>query len=252
MGRGPSRARPGVAIQPPPEKSITPRAHAAAVAAVELKGVEKSYLAGEVHVPVLQGVDLEVAPGEVLVVLGPSGSGKTTLLNLAAGIDRPDRGTVKVGGRDLGTLDDDALTEYRRARVGYVFQFFNLLPTLTAQENVEVALELLGRREPATAREALARVGLGDKGGRFPHQLSGGEQQRVAIARAVVKSPTLVVADEPTGNLDEATAADVLRVLAETDRDRGATLIIATHDAKARSISDRVVRLRGGRVEPAE
>ncbi len=221
-----------------------------AVAAVELRGVVKSYRAGELEVPVLRGVDLGVARGEVLAVLGPSGSGKTTLLNLAAGIDRADAGTVTVGGRELGSLDDGALTAYRRAHVGYVFQFFNLLPTLTAQENVAVALELLGRADSAAAAAALARVGLAGKEGRFPHQLSGGEQQRVAIARALVKGPELVVADEPTGNLDGATAADVLATLAEANRERGATLLIATHDERARRIADRAVLLREGRAVP--
>ena len=222
-----------------------------AVAEVELRGVVKSYRAGELEVPVLRGVDLEAAKGEVLAVLGPSGSGKTTLLNLAAGIDRADSGTVTVGGRELRSLDDGALTAYRRAHVGYVFQFFNLLPTLTALENVAVALELLGRTDTEAATAALARVGLSGKEGRFPHQLSGGEQQRVAIARALVKGPELVVADEPTGNLDGATAADVLAMLAEANRERGSTLLIATHDDRARRISDRAVVLRDGRVAPA-
>jgi putative ABC transport system ATP-binding protein len=222
------------------------------VPAVELRGVVKSYRAGDVEVPVLRGVDLEVAKGEVLAVLGPSGSGKTTLLNLAAGIDRADAGTVTVGGRELGSLDDGALTAYRRAHVGYVFQFFNLLPTLTALENVAVALELLGRTDPAAAASALARVGLAGKEARFPHQLSGGEQQRVAIARALVKGPELVVADEPTGNLDGATAREVLATLAEANRERGATLLIATHDERARGIADRAVALRDGRIAPAE
>ena len=222
-----------------------------AMAAVELRGVVKSYRAGELEVPVLRG-DLEAARGEVLAVLGPSGSGKTTLLNLAAGIDRADSGTVTVGGRELRSLDDGALTAYRRAHVGYVFQFFNLLPTLTALENVGVALELLGRADAAAAASALARVGLAGKEARFPHQLSGGEQQRVAIARAIVKGPELVVADEPTGNLDGATAADVLATLAEANRERGATLLIATHDERARRTADRAVVLRDGRVAPAE
>ena len=224
-----------------------------AMAAVELRGVVKSYRAGELEVPVLRGVDLEAARGEVLAILGPSGSGKTTLLNLAAGIDRADAGTVTVGGRELGSLGDGDLTAYRRAHVGYVFQFFNLLPTLTALENVGVALELLGSPDPApAAAAALARVGLAGKEGRFPHQLSGGEQQRVAIARALVKGPELVVADEPTGNLDGATAADVLATLAEANRERGSTLLIATHDDRARRTADRAVTLRDGRVAVAE
>jgi len=219
------------------------------MAQVQLKGVSKAYRAGEVDVPVLDGVDMEVEKGEVLVILGPSGSGKTTLLNLVAGIDTADEGEVLVGSRDLAGLSEDELTRYRRTRVGYVFQFFNLLPTLTAKENVAVSLELLERPDDEEVARALHRVGLSGKGDRFPHQLSGGEQQRVAIARAIVKRPAIVVADEPTGNLDEDTGLEVFQVLQEVNKDAGATLIIATHDAKARRFADRVVRLKGGKLE---
>jgi putative ABC transport system ATP-binding protein len=219
------------------------------MAQLQLKGIKKAYRSGEVEVPVLDGVDLEVEKGEILVILGPSGSGKTTLLNLVAGIDRPDEGEVLVGSRDLAGLNEEELTRYRRTRVGYVFQFFNLLPTLTAKENVAVSLELLGRPDDEQVARALHKVDLGGKGDRFPHQLSGGEQQRVAIARAIVKRPALVVADEPTGNLDEDTGQEVFRVMEEVNREVGSTLIIATHDAKARKFADRVVRLRGGKLE---
>jgi putative ABC transport system ATP-binding protein len=219
------------------------------MAQVELKGVRKAYASGEVSVPVLDGVDLEVEKGEVLVILGPSGSGKTTLLNLVAGIDRPDEGEVLVGSRDLAGLEEEELTRYRRTRVGYVFQFFNLLPTLTAKENVAVSLELLERPDDEEVARALHKVDLGGKGDRFPHQLSGGEQQRVAIARAIVKRPAIVVADEPTGNLDEDTGLEVFKVLEGVNREAGSTLIIATHDPKARQFSDRVFRLRGGKLE---
>ena len=219
------------------------------MAQLELRGVKKAYGAAEVAVPVLDGVDLEVEKGEILVILGPSGSGKTTLLNLVAGIDRPDEGEVLVGSRDLAGLTDDELTSYRRTRVGYIFQFFNLLPTLTAKENVAVSLELLERPDDEQVARALHKVDLGGKGDRFPHQLSGGEQQRVAIARAIVKRPALVVADEPTGNLDEETGLEVFKVLEEVNRESGSTLMIATHDPKARQFSDRVVRLRGGKLE---
>jgi len=219
------------------------------VAQLEFNDVSKAYKAGEVEVPVLTNINLEVSKGEILVILGPSGSGKTTLLNLAAGIDKPNDGTVVVGGRDLAGLSEEELTRYRRTRVGYVFQFFNLLPTLTAKENVAVALELLDRPDDEEVARALHKVDLGGKGDRFPHQLSGGEQQRVAIARAIVKRPALVVADEPTGNLDEDTGADVFTTLAEVNREVGSTLIIATHDAKARQFADRVVRLKGGKLE---
>jgi putative ABC transport system ATP-binding protein len=219
------------------------------MAQVQLKGVRKAYRSGERDVPVLDGVDLEVEKGEVLVVLGPSGSGKTTLLNLVAGIDVPDEGEVLVGSRDLVGLTDDEISRYRRTRVGYVFQFFNLLPTLTAKENVAVSLELLDRPDDEEVARALHKVGLGGMGDRFPHQLSGGEQQRVAIARAIVKRPALVVADEPTGNLDEVTGEEVFKTLTEVNREVGSTLIIATHDAKARKHADRVMRLRGGKLE---
>ena len=219
------------------------------MAQLELRSVSKAYGTGEVSTPVLDNVDLKVEKGEILVILGPSGSGKTTLLNLVAGIDRPDEGEVLVGSRDLAGLTDEELTRYRRTRVGYVFQFFNLLPTLTAKENVAVSLELLERPDDEEVARALHKVDLGGKGDRFPHQLSGGEQQRVAIARAIVKRPALVVADEPTGNLDEETGLEVFKVLEEVNREAGSTLIIATHDAKARKMSDRVVRLRGGKLE---
>ncbi len=219
------------------------------MAQLEFHDVSKGYKAGDVEVPVLIKVNLEVSKGEILVILGPSGSGKTTLLNLAAGIDKPDEGTVVVGSRDLAGLSEDELTRYRRTRVGYVFQFFNLLPTLTAKENVAVALELLERPDDEEVARALHRVGLGGMGDRFPHQLSGGEQQRVAIARAIVKRPALIVADEPTGNLDEETGAEVFKTLTEVNRDAGSTLIIATHDAKARQHADRVMRLKGGKLE---
>jgi len=222
---------------------------ARSLAQLEFNNVSKAYKTGDVEVPVLAGVNLEVSKGEILVILGPSGSGKTTLLNLAAGIDKPDGGTVVVGSRDLASLTEAELTRYRRTRVGYVFQFFNLLPTLTAKENVAVALELLDRPDDEEVARALHRVGLGGLGDRFPHQLSGGEQQRVAIARAIVKRPALIVADEPTGNLDEDTGAEVFKTLTEVNRDAGSTLIIATHDAKARQHADRVVRLKGGKLE---
>ena len=219
------------------------------MAQLQLKGIKKAYRSGEVEVPVLDGVDLEVEKGEILVILGPSGSGKTTLLNLVAGIDRPDEGEILVGSRDLAHLSEEELTRYRRTRVGYVFQFFNLLPTLTAKENVAVSLELLERPDDEQVARALHKVDLGGKGDRFPHQLSGGEQQRVAIARAIVKRPALVVADEPTGNLDPDTGQAVFSVMEEVNREAGSTLIIATHDAKARKFAERVVRLKGGKLE---
>ncbi|RMG97304.1 MAG: ABC transporter ATP-binding protein, partial [Candidatus Dadabacteria bacterium] len=187
-------------------------------------------------------------PGEVVAVVGRSGSGKTTLLNLVAGLDRPDRGTVRVAGQDLRALGEHGRTRLRRERLGFVFQFFNLLPTLTARENVLLALELRGRADPRRADEALEAVGLADKAHRYPHELSGGEQQRVAVARALVKDPAAILADEPTGNLDTRTGDEVLALLCRAARDRGAALVMATHSERAARAADRVLRMADGRL----
>jgi putative ABC transport system ATP-binding protein len=183
---------------------------------------------------------------------GRSGSGKTTLLNLLAGLDRPTRGTVEVEGQDLASLGEKGRTRLRRARLGFVFQFFNLLPTLTALENVLLSLELLGRPDPGPARAALGAVGLEGKGSRFPHELSGGEQQRVAIARALVKRPAVILADEPTGNLDTRTGDEILDLLASQCRDTGATLLMATHSPRTSRVADRVLRMVDGAVVEAK
>jgi len=196
----------------------------------------------------LRGATFAVEAGEVVALYGRSGSGKSTLLHLLAGLDSPTRGRVEVEGRDLEALGERGRTRLRRTRIGFVFQFFNLLPTLTAQENVLLALELAGRPDPAAAREALASVGLGGMEERFPHELSGGEQQRVAIARAVVKRPALILADEPTGNLDTRTGDDVLDLLAGRCRESGATLIMATHSPRTSRVADRVLRMADGAV----
>jgi putative ABC transport system ATP-binding protein len=200
----------------------------------------------------LRGTSFEVAAGEVVALYGRSGSGKSTLLHLLAGLDRPTRGRVEVEGRDLSALGERERTRLRRSRIGFVFQFFNLLPTLTAQENVLLALELAGRPDPAAARKALASVGLAGKEERYPHELSGGEQQRVAIARAAVKGPALILADEPTGNLDTRTGDDVLDLLAGRCRDRGATLVMATHSPRTSRVADRVLRMVDGVVVEEE
>ncbi|MEW6487298.1 MAG: ABC transporter ATP-binding protein [Thermodesulfobacteriota bacterium] len=194
----------------------------------------------------LRGTSFEVAAGEVVALYGRSGSGKSTLLHLLAGLDRPTRGRVEVEGRDLSALGERERTGLRRSRIGFVFQFFNLLPTLTARENVLLALELAGRPDPAAAGEALASVGLAGKEERYPHELSGGEQQRVAIARAVVKGPALILADEPTGNLDTRTGDEVLDLLAGRCRERGATLVMATHSPRTSRVADRVLRMVDG------
>jgi putative ABC transport system ATP-binding protein len=196
----------------------------------------------------LRGVSLEVRPGEVLALLGKSGSGKTTLLNLIAGIDRPTGGRIEVEGRDLERLGESGRTAWRRQRLGFVFQFFNLLPTLTSFENVFLSLELAGRPDRALAEEALRDVGLEGKGRRYPHELSGGEQQRVAIARAIVKQPVLILADEPTGNLDTQTGELVLGLLVDRCRRLSGTLIMASHAGSTRRYADRVLRMVDGAI----
>jgi len=194
----------------------------------------------------LRGTCMEIRAGDIVAIYGRSGSGKTTLLNLLAGLDRPTRGLVQVEGRDLESMGDKGRTELRRLRLGFIFQFFNLLPTLTAFENVYLSLELAGRPVPGLAREALRSVGLEGKGDRYPHELSGGEQQRVAIDRAMVKGPSIILADEPTGNLDTHTADQVLELLAMRCRESGTTLVMATHSPRASSVADRVLRMEDG------
>jgi putative ABC transport system ATP-binding protein len=197
----------------------------------------------------LRGASLSVEAGAVVALYGRSGSGKTTLLNLLAGLDRPTRGTVEVEGRDLAALGEGGRTQLRRSRLGFVFQFFNLLPTLTAVENVHLSLELAGQPDTGQARETLSSLGLAGKEHRYPHELSGGEQQRVAIARALVKRPALILADEPTGNLDTRTGDEVLDLLAGSCRDQGATLLMATHSTRVSRVADRVLCMVDGVLE---
>jgi len=208
---------------------------------------------------VLDGIDLEIEDGEVVVILGPSGSGKTTLLGLLAGLDRPSEGEVELAGIALRDLDEDARAALRSERIGFVFQSFHLLPTLTALENVMVPLELLPRerlRPPAEAeskaRALLASVGLADRLDHHPAQLSGGEQQRVGIARAFANDPVVLFADEPTGNLDRKTGEEVTRLLLELNRERGTTLVIVTHDPALSRHAQRTIHLAGGRIERIE
>ena len=218
---------------------------------VEIAAVEKSFRVGEVTTAVLRGVDLSVKRGESVAVLGASGCGKTTLLHLVGALDRPDRGTIRIDGVEITALGRREQARLRRERLGFVFQFYNLLPTLTARENVEVALELLplSRRElRARAAAALEQVGLPDQQDRFPAQLSGGEQQRVAVARALARRPTLLLADEPTGNLDAETGAQVFATMQALTREAGVTLIVASHNLDLARHCDRVVRIVGGRV----
>jgi putative ABC transport system ATP-binding protein len=205
---------------------------------------------GASEVRALDDVDLEVYAGEFLVVLGPSGSGKTTLLNLLGGIDVPTSGQLLVDGTDLAALGDAELTQYRRRHVGFVFQFFNLIPTLTALENVEFAAELVAA--PRDPMEVLSSVGLSGRANHFPSELSGGEQQRVAVARALVTDPPLVLCDEPTGNLDEETGKRVLGIMRQLGEERNKTFIVVTHNSVIGEVADRVVRLRDGRVARVE
>lgn len=213
---------------------------------LRIEGVSRVFQMGEVQVAALQDIDFTIESGEVIVILGPSGSGKTTLLNLIGGIDQPTSGHLWHGPLDLAAMDERALTEYRREKLGFIFQFYNLVPTLTAYENVEVAAELVA--DPMDTFEALATVGLSDRADHFPAQLSGGEQQRTAIARALVKRPELILADEPTGALDLPMARQVLAVLQRLNRDHGLTVILITHNPAIAAIADRSVKLVSGRV----
>jgi putative ABC transport system ATP-binding protein len=217
---------------------------------LELRRVTKRLRSGDRQLTIVDAVDLIVAPGDFVAILGPSGSGKSTLLGLAAGLDRPSEGEVRLDGREIQALSEDELARLRRGRIGFVFQSFQLLGNLTALENVLLPLELAGRAAAAErARDLLVEVGLGERGHHYPSQLSGGEQQRVALARAFAVEPTLLLADEPTGNLDGATGAVVLDLLARLRGERGATLVLVTHDPEVASLADRRIHLRDGRIE---
>ena len=214
---------------------------------IVLEAVSRRYGEGPTAVDALKNVNLEVESGEFVVVLGPSGSGKTTLLNLIGGIDSPTSGRVIVNGQDIGKFNLDRRVAYRRDHVGFVFQFFNLIPTLSARENVALIAELTGKDEAASA-EALSQVGLTGLLDRFPSALSGGEQQRVAIARALAKRPQLLLCDEPTGALDIETGRRILAVLREINRREGMSLITVTHNAAIGGMGDRVLRMRSGEI----
>ena len=216
----------------------------------EARGVEKIYRMGEVDVAALRGVDLDLLEGELVVILGPSGSGKSTLLNVLGGLDAPTRGRVRWHDQDLGRASDAQLTRYRRDHVGFVFQFYNLVPSLTARENVALASQIA--RNPMTPEEALGRVGLSGRLDHFPSQLSGGEQQRVAIARAVVKRPEVLLCDEPTGALDVATGRQILEALGDVNRGLGTTTVLITHNAAIAALADRVLHVRDGRISRVE
>mgnify|MGYP000851345453 CR=1 FL=1 len=216
---------------------------------LSVQGVSKSYPEAKGRRQVLQGIDFEVAPGACVALLGRSGSGKSTLLNLLAGIDRPDQGEIRIAGQEIGSLGEPALTLLRRRDIGFIYQFFNLIPTLNVAENLALPLELNGLSPGARNSRIsamLERVGLGGREQAFPDQLSGGEQQRVAIARAIIHEPALVLADEPTGNLDAQTGAQVLTLLTELFRAEGRTLILVTHSREVSAIADRRLALDTG------
>jgi len=215
------------------------------------EALTKTYVSGGREITVLRDITFELEAGEVLAVTGPSGSGKSTLLGLLAGLDRPARGRVVLDGHDLSALTEDERARLRAEKVGFVFQFFHLIPTLTARENVQVPLELRGEDARARAEDLLARVGLAERGHHYPAQLSGGEQQRVAVARAFAHRPRILFADEPTGNLDAQNGANVVALLSEMNRELGTTLVLVTHDPDLARRAGRVIRLRDGAVVPA-
>lgn len=216
----------------------------------ELRGLRKTYGEGAAAVHALQGIDLHIDPGELLVLLGPSGSGKSTLLNILGGLDRPTAGSVRFGDLELSSATDAELTDYRRHHVGFVFQFYNLIASLTARENVELVTEVADT--PMPAEEALALVGLSERMTHFPAQLSGGEQQRVAISRAIAKRPTVLLCDEPTGALDVATGIRVLESILQINEQLGTTTLLITHNADIARLGDRVVRFADGLIRSIE
>jgi putative ABC transport system ATP-binding protein len=222
---------------------------------ISIRNLSKTYQRGKQPVPVLFGLDLEINVGDYISLMGPSGSGKSTLLNLIAGIDKPTSGTLLVGGVDIATLPESELANWRAANVGFIFQFYNLMPVLTAFENVELPLlltSLHGSARRERVEYALSLVGLGHRLDHYPNELSGGEQQRVAIARAFITDPTLIVADEPTGDLDRSSADDVLMLLDQLNRDLGKTIVMVTHDPRCAARARRLVHLEKGALLDAD
>lgn len=224
--------------------------------AARLIDVRKTYRVGDVEVPAVRGVSLEIEPGDLLSIAGPSGSGKTTILNLLGALDTPTSGTIQVGAQTIEGLSSRALADFRNTHLGFIFQTFNLIPVLTARENVEFPLLLLGIADPEERRRRvdgmLDEVGLGELAERRPTELSGGQQQRVAIARALVKDPTLVLADEPTANLDSTTAAEIMALMQSINERHGTTFVFSTHDPLVMDHAKRLVRLRDGLIESDE
>lgn len=234
---------------PASEMNSVPASAAEQEVLLSLQSISKTYTTGDVKVPVLQHVDLEIYAREFLVIVGPSGSGKSTLLNIVGGIDTPTEGEVYFQEQNVSRFNEQQLTRYRRENIGFVFQFYNLVPTLTARENVIVAADISAN--PMSPDEALELVGLSDRAEHFPAQLSGGEQQRVAIARALVKQPELLLCDEPTGALDLTTGRKILGVLADLNRELGKTVVIITHNSAIGQMARRVVRIGSGTIAEA-
>ena len=216
---------------------------------IRITDVWKYYDGDSASTAALRGTNLCVAPGELIAIYGKSGSGKTTLLNMLAGLDRPSTGVIEIEGSNIEALGEQGRTILRRTRIGFVFQFFNLLPTLTVFENVFLSLELAGIKDERTVYDSLKAVGLEGKAKRFPHEISGGEQQRVAIARAMVKQPAIILADEPTGNLDSQTGTQILELLSRTCKERKTTLLVATHSPLTCQFVDRTMRMKDGVLE---
>ncbi|MBN2260376.1 MAG: ABC transporter ATP-binding protein [Clostridiales bacterium] len=211
---------------------------------IKVEGLKKTYKMGEIEVNAIRDINFTISEGEFVVILGPSGSGKSTLLNLLGGMDLPTQGTVFVEGKELTTYDDRQLTEFRRYKIGFVFQFYNLMANLTAKENIELATEIA--LNPLNINEIIQEVELDERANHFPSQLSGGEQQRVAIARAVAKNPGLLLCDEPTGALDYSTGVNILKLLIRVNKKYNKTVIVITHNAAIAGIADRVIKLRSG------
>ena len=221
-------------------------------ALLEAKGLKKTYRMGKILVPALQGITFDVAEGEFVAVFGPSGSGKSTLLHLLGGLDRPDEGEVSVDGISFSTLNDNTLAEVRLRKIGFVFQFFNLLPRLTALRNVELPLTLADLPEKESIKKAedmLKLVGLEDRMNHRPSEMSGGEQQRVAMARALITDPKIVLADEPTGNLDTSTGGEIVQLMKHLNREKGQTFVVVTHDPAIAETADRIIYLKDGMIQ---
>lgn len=217
---------------------------------VKLTDVRKTYQMGEVQIHAVDGIDFSIQKGEFVIIVGPSGAGKTTVLNILGGMDTATSGTVLVDGEHVETYNNRQLTKYRRDDIGFVFQFYNLVPNLTALENVELALQIC--KNPLDAKKVLREVGLGDRLGNFPAQLSGGEQQRVSIARALAKNPKLLLCDEPTGALDYNTGKQILKLLQDTCREKGMTVIVITHNSALAPMADRIIHIKNGKVSSME